>query len=369
MLKGFDEQGNLRNVKVTEEGEILVKSAGSDSIKSGNEKETTLYASVSTIGVSEITIGVNEKVSEISVANYSETANVSVSIDEKNYVIAPGLALDLPINKSVGIVGLSATEEDTKVQYVIKGIISNSDVSGEIEITENGIVDVTDYASANVNVPIPSPTLQNKSITITENGTQTISADGGYYGLDEVEVTTNVNDLKFVVPDGLKFGYSTFSSLPSILSDAVWSNVSDFSYMFAECNALTNLDLSNFNTSNAKNRMDDMFFNCYNLTNLNLSSLDTSSVTNMTEMFAECNALTNLDLSNFNTSSVTDMYRMFASCGSLANLNLSNFDMSNVTEYSDMFEGVPTDCKIITNSETASWLNENFPDYTNIEIV
>lgn len=316
MLKGFDEQGNLRNVKVTEEGEILVKSAGSDSIKSGNEKETTLYASVSTIGVSEITIGVNEKVSEISVANYSETANVSVSIDEKNYVIAPGLALDLPINKSVGIVGLSATEEDTKVQYVIKGIISNSDVSGEIEITENGIVDVTDYASANVNVPIPSPTLQNKSITITENGTQTISADGGYYGLDEVEVTTNVNDLKFVVPDGLKFGYSTFSSLPSILSDAVWSNVSDFSYMFAECNALTNLDLS-----------------------------------------------------NFNTSSVTDMYRMFASCGSLANLNLSNFDMSNVTEYSDMFEGVPTDCKIITNSETASWLNENFPDYTNIEIV
>ena len=150
MLKGFDEQGNLRNVKVTEDGEILVKSAGSDSSKSGNEKETTLYAGVSTIGVNEITIGVNEKVSEISVANYSETANVSVSIDEKNYDIAPGLALDLPINKSVGIVGLSATEEDTKVQYVIKGIISN--LSGEIEITSNGSYDVSNYSTANVNV-------------------------------------------------------------------------------------------------------------------------------------------------------------------------------------------------------------------------
>jgi hypothetical protein len=127
MLKGFDEQGNLRNVKVTEDGEILVKSAGSDSSKSGNEKETTLYAGVSTIGVNEITIGVNEKVSEISVANYSETANVSVSVDNKNFTIGSELALDLPINKMVGTIGLSATEENTKVQYIIKGFISNTD--------------------------------------------------------------------------------------------------------------------------------------------------------------------------------------------------------------------------------------------------
>lgn len=64
---------------------------------------------------------------------------------------------------------------------------------GEIEITENGTVDVSNYANANVNVPTPTPSLQSKSVTITENGTTTITADNGYDGLDEVEVTTNVS--------------------------------------------------------------------------------------------------------------------------------------------------------------------------------
>ena len=62
--------------------------------------------------------------------------------------------------------------------------------SGTKNITQNGVTDVTNYASADVNVV---PSLQNKSVTITENGTQTISADVGYDGLNEVEVTTNVS--------------------------------------------------------------------------------------------------------------------------------------------------------------------------------
>lgn len=65
--------------------------------------------------------------------------------------------------------------------------------SGTLSITENGTIDVTNYANANVNVPTPSPNLQDKSITITQNGTQTVTADSGYDGLDEVEIITNVS--------------------------------------------------------------------------------------------------------------------------------------------------------------------------------
>lgn len=130
MLEGFDENGVLRGVKVSENGEIYVINGG-DSGSGGEDqqeqkvltesKETTLYAGIMTAGTQEQTIGVNKKVTEISIANYSETANVSVSVDNANYVVASNLALDLPINKSVGNVGISATEADTKVQYVIKG--------------------------------------------------------------------------------------------------------------------------------------------------------------------------------------------------------------------------------------------------------
>ncbi len=126
MITGIDENGNLRNVKVSEEGELLVK-VGGNSGEQEQEKvitesnETTLYANILTLNTEEQTIGVNKKVTEISIANYSETANVLLSVDEENYVVAPNLAIDLPINKSVGIIGLSSTEADTKVQYIIKG--------------------------------------------------------------------------------------------------------------------------------------------------------------------------------------------------------------------------------------------------------
>jgi len=125
MLQGFDENGNLKGVKVSQNGEVFVKIGGSSEDEGAKviteSKETTLYAGVMNIGLEEQTIGVAKKITEISIANYSETANVTISTDETNYVIAPNVALDLPINKSVSIVGLSATEADTKVQYVIKG--------------------------------------------------------------------------------------------------------------------------------------------------------------------------------------------------------------------------------------------------------
>ena len=128
MLQGFDENGNLRGARITEDGELLVKMSGGSGSDSGSKqtvitesKETTLYAGIMTVATTEQTIGVAKKITEISIANYSETANVTVSVDEEDYVIAPNLALDLPINKTVSIVGLSATEADTQVQYVIKG--------------------------------------------------------------------------------------------------------------------------------------------------------------------------------------------------------------------------------------------------------
>ena len=80
-----------------------------------------------------------------------------------------------------------------------------------------------------------------------------------------------------------------------------------------------------------------MFHGCKALTQLNLSNFNTSKVTNMSFMFEDCSALTQLDISNFDTSNVIEMYSMFCICEELTQLDLSNFDISNVTDMHGMF--------------------------------
>lgn len=62
---------------------------------------------------------------------------------------------------------------------------------GMLSITENATYDVTNYAKVTASVR-PTPNLQDKSITINENGTQNIKADEEYDGLNQVEVTVEV---------------------------------------------------------------------------------------------------------------------------------------------------------------------------------
>jgi len=114
------------------------------------------------------------------------------------------------------------------------------------------------------------------------------------------------------------------------------SNVTTMKCMFLRTWALTSLDLSNFNTSSVT-IMEGMFLETSALTSLNVSSFATSNVTNMSSMFYKCSKLTSLDLSNFDISKVTNMSSMFYNCSELTSLDLSNFDTSKVTNMSSMF--------------------------------
>ena len=68
--------------------------------------------------------------------------------------------------------------------------------------------------------------------------------------------------------------------------DLIWNNTIDScSYMFSGWNDITEIDLSNFDTSNVIN-MDHMFDQCSKLSSLNLSNFDTSKVTSMVAIFA-----------------------------------------------------------------------------------
>ena len=148
------------------------------------------------------------------------------------------------------------------------------------------------------------------------------------------------------------------------------SNVTNMANMFLSCYALSELDLSNFDTSNVTT-MQGMFAGDRNLKSIKFGqSFDTSNVTKMGVMFNGCESLTELDVSNFNTSKAIDMNYMF---GGLPNihLDLRNFDTSKVTNMSFMFANsnftsLDLSSFDTSNVTTMSWM---FSDASNLQTI
>lgn len=138
------------------------------------------------------------------------------------------------------------------------------------------------------------------------------------------------------------------------------SGVTDMSEMFCET-LISNLDLSNFDTSHVKN-MTGMFSECRQLQSLDISNFDTSNVTDMNHMFTSNESLISLDLSNFETSKVTNMCSLFSNCCSLDSIDVSSFDTSNVTDMSYMFNN----CECLKNLNLLNFNTSKVTKFTNI---
>ena len=178
-----------------------------------------------------------------------------------------------------------------------------------------------------------------------------------------------------VVDDGLqpKSTASWFANCNSItqcdMSKLDTSNLTNASGMFDGCSSLTTIgDLSGWNTSNLTDA-SYMFSVCSNLTTLgDLSGWDTSNLTNASGMFESCSNLTTLgDLSGWNTSKIAKMSSMFSGCKKLTTLgDLSGWDTSNLTRAQYMFgfcSRLSADCSSWDVSKVAnhSYFNTNAP--------
>lgn len=131
--------------------------------------------------------------------------------------------------------------------------------------------------------------------------------------------------------------------------------------MFRDCIYLTGIDLSHFDASDVTN-MSYMFYGCKALTSIDFYSsnndmpyLDMLKVTTTAHMFRGCEALTTVtgldDVFSEYVGVNTTCTFMFYGCTSLVSIDLSYFVTSSVTTLTSMFQG----CSKLTTVVTDGW--------------
>ena len=223
------------------------------------------------------------------------------------------------------------------------------------ETESNGIytVEITSYTD------FTSCSFKNKSklltveyLKVTDKVTNMSDMFSSCYRLTQLD-TSNWDTSQVTNMDSIFASCSDLTQLD--VSNWDTSNVTNMRYTFYYCESLTQLDVSKWNTNKITD-MRNLFGGCYQLTTIgNVSNWDTSSVTNMDGMFSYCYQLAQLDVSNFDTSKVTNMSSMFYYCSQLTQLDVSNFDTKNVTTMRSMFSNCSSLTQLdLSNFDTSS---------------
>ena len=150
--------------------------------------------------------------------------------------------------------------------------------------------------------------------------------------------------------------FSTCKKLKTIanIGNLNISKADGMSYLFYECNALTQLDLSNWDTGNIQ-YMIATFDGCNNLTELNCSTWNTGKVYNMQLAFYNCNSLETIPVRDWDTRNVMYMDKAFGNCTSLVNLDVSKWDTSKVVELTNTFYH----CSSLKTLDVSKWKTSN----------
>jgi F-box/LRR-repeat domain protein len=125
-----------------------------------------------------------------------------------------------------------------------------------------------------------------------------------------------------------------------------------FTRTFAKLENVTILDLTPWNMEKGSpvEFLNGLFYGDKSLKSIyGISTLVNKKVTSVNSMFAECESLEEIDISNWDTSSVEDFTRLFDGCKSLKKIK-GTIDMKSCIKYSGMF-GINTSvgCKELRN--------------------
>ena len=173
-------------------------------------------------------------------------------------------------------------------------------------------------------------------VTVDLTGTSTEKVENFAHWFDKCRKLTTITGQ--IDTSGLKLQYNPSFNYATDSNENTASGYG-LSFMFNDCNALTAVDLTLFDTTNASD-MKRMFGGCKKLQALDLSGFDTSNVKSMYWMFRNNEQLTELDLSSFDTSNVESMFGMFVNATRVKSIKFGEeFNTSNVKNMGNMFSG------------------------------
>lgn len=159
-----------------------------------------------------------------------------------------------------------------------------------------------------------------------------------------------------VLPNGIKFGGSTWITLPDFIKKGDFSDVTTMKEMCNQNGYLTEFVLSDETSQTTKNSINcsSMFSYCGQLKKVGL--FDTSNVTDFSYMFSYCYYLED-NIPLFNTSKVTTFYSCFRDCRKIT--KIPQFDTSKNQNFNNCFVNcyALTDFPLLDSSEVINFGN------------
>ena len=136
------------------------------------------------------------------------------------------------------------------------------------------------------------------------------------------------------------------------LTDVDVSEIKNFECLFYELPKVERIDISGWNTSNARNFINT-FAGCIKLKEIiGIEDLDTSNVVELTNMFYQCQSLETLDVSKWKTKKVDSITGFVNRCNKLKTIKgLENWDYENLSWVTYAF----SDCPLLDNIDLSSW--------------
>lgn len=163
-----------------------------------------------------------------------------------------------------------------------------------------------------------------------------------------------IKQLQTIIMDGTELPkctsyknmFKNCHNLSSVIFKPINSSTVDCTGMFSTCEALTSINLSDWNKSKVSS-MANMFENCTGLTGFNFSEFTVDTCTDASYMFKGCTGITAIQMSGFKANALTDCHGMFEGCSSLASADFSGFNAPALSNCSLFFQN----CTALTSCD------------------